>query len=259
MRYFLVICCCFMAFDLLAQNPASIEADLLKSFKKIDYCRDKEYNDTTGTWVDSLEKSNNVFAKKLQAYVTKYPATITYPFGSLAKENLDISTSADGLFRIYSWDTWTGGTMHFFENVMQYKSGATVKAIIDTPKGDGDNRPNYNKMYTFKMNGKAYYISAFLYIGSSKDVAEGVHIFTIENGKLTDAKLIKTHSGLHSELSYGYDFGSVVNIDYDKRPRTRFDSATNIIYLPLVDGNNQMTNQFIQYKFTGQYFERVKN
>ena len=242
-----------------AQSPKAFETDLYKSFKKIDYWDQQRSKDTTMAWSDSLEKANVIFGKKLKDYTQKYPATITYLFTSLVKEHLDISSSTDGLFRIYSWDTETGGTMHFFENVMQYKSGTNFKAIIDTAKSEGDSRPNYSKIYTFKANGKAHYLSIFLFIGSTKDIAEGVHIFTIENGKLADAELIKTYSGLLSELSYDYDFGSVVNIDYEKRPRIHFNNATNTIFLPLVDGNYKMTSKFISYKFNGQYFERVKN
>jgi hypothetical protein len=244
---------------LFAQTPQQIEADLLKSFKRIRYWKEKESTDTTLAWSDSLFKTNDISAKKLKHYTEKLPATISYPFNSLKKEYLDISTSSDNMFKIYSWDTETGGTMHFFESVMQYKSGTGYKAIIDTPKKDGDNRPDYYNMYTFKANGKTYYICTYLYIGSTKDVAEGIHVFAIENGKLIDGKILKTHSGLHSDISYGYDFGSVVNIEYEKRPHPRFDNTTNIIYLPMVDENRQMTKKFILYKFTGQYFERVKN
>jgi hypothetical protein len=255
MKFFLVIFCCFIALDLFAQSSVAIEADLLKSFKKIDTWRDKESADTTGNLIlpEQLGNANEFFAEKLQAYAAKYPVTITYPFSLLVKDDLDISTSTDGLFRIYSWDTWTGGTMHFFENVMQYKAGAVTKAIIDTPKGDGDNRPNYYKMYTFKANSKSYYLAVYLFIGSTIDLQEGVRIFTIENGRLKDAKLIKTHSALHSDLSY-----SVHSNSYD-RPKINFDNATNTIYLPLIDGNNNFTGRFILYKFTGQYFEMVKN
>ncbi|MBS1533222.1 MAG: hypothetical protein JSU01_23180 [Bacteroidetes bacterium] len=251
LNFYLSAFCCVISPALFAQTPQQIEADLLKSFKKIDYCRDKK--------CDSLETANDVFAKKLKFYTEKSPFTITYPFNSLKKDYLDISTSSDGLFRIYSWDTWTGGTMHFFESVMQYKSGTGFKAIIDTPKTEGDNRPDYQRMFTFKANGKAYYICTYLYVGSTKDVSEGIHLFTIENEKLTDAKILKTHSGLNSDITYYYDFGSVVNIEYEKRPHPRFDNLTNTIYLPMVDGNQQMTKKFILYKFTGQYFERVKN
>jgi hypothetical protein len=251
---------CIIIVDVSAQIPRRIvKEDLNRSFKKIDYWERQRDKNTTMAWSDSLENANDVFGIKLKYYTEKYPGAIFDSFDSLVKDHMDISSSTDGLFRIYSWDTETGGTMHFFENVMQYKSGAITKAIIDTPKREGDNRPNYNKIYTFKTNGKAYYLSIFLYISSTKDVAEGVHIFTIENSKLTDAKLIKTHSGLHSELYYDYDFRSVINIDYDKRPRIRFDNNDNIIYLPMVNSNYQVTNKFILYKFNGKYFERVKS
>ncbi|MGZ3766426.1 MAG: hypothetical protein ACXVB0_15600 [Mucilaginibacter sp.] len=259
MKFFLIICCCFITSNLFAQNLKAIEADLLRSFKTIDYWRDKSYTEADGPLGDSLERSNDIFGEKLQGYVIKYPKTISYPFNSLVKNHLDISTSADGLFRIYSWDTWTGGTMHFFESVMQYKSGSNFKAIIDTTKFEGDVRPNYHDLFTFKANGKAYYLAVYLSIASTIEVADGIHIFTIDNGNLTDAKIIKTHSGLHSELENDYDFRSVVNIEYGKRPKPRFDEKTNTIYLPLVDGNYKMTNKFILYKFTGQYFEKVKN
>jgi hypothetical protein len=86
---------------------------------------------------DSLAHANAMFAKKLSYYISKCPFTINQKFSSLANDHLDISTSNDGLFRIYSWDTWTGGTMHFFENVMQYKSGSNFKAFIDTTKSGG--------------------------------------------------------------------------------------------------------------------------
>ncbi|MEO6851177.1 MAG: hypothetical protein ABI166_11120 [Mucilaginibacter sp.] len=206
-------------------------------------------------WSDSLEIANVQFAKKLKSYAEKYPTKITYPFSSLTKENLDISTSADGLFRIYSWDDQTGGTMRYFDNVFQYKSATDFKAIIDTPKSEGD----YQKIYTFKKNGKSYYLAVYLFVESSKYAGNGIHIFTIENGKLADAKLIKTQSGLHDDLNYEYNFGSVVNIDFEKRPNIRFDNSNNTIYLPLVSGKGNVTKRFIEYKFTGQYFERVKN
>lgn len=254
---FTLLLCCFIT-GVFAQTPQQIESDLLKSFKKIDYWNGKR-GDTTLAAYDSLEKANDVFGKRLKRYCEKYPSTISNPFNSLVKEHMDITNSTDGQFRIYSWDTWTGGTMHLFENVMQYRSGQKTVAVLDTPKSGDDYVNNYRKMYTFKANNKSYYLTTYLIIGSTKDVAEGVHFFTIENGKLQDAKLIKTHSGLHSDLSYGYNFFSVVDIAYEKRPTIRFDSAASTIYLPLVDGDQNVTNKFILYKFTGRYFERVKN
>ena len=133
-KLFTLLSCCFISTNIFAQTPKAIEDDLYKSFAKIDY----KSEDNT--------KANDVFGKKLKLYAEKYPFTIDQKFESLKKEHLDISTSSDGLFRIYSWDTWNGGTTHYFESVFQYKSGGKTIAVLDTPKGDGDIRPNYQKV-----------------------------------------------------------------------------------------------------------------
>src|SRR5471030_1243229 len=75
----ILIVCCFISDSLFAQTPAAIEADLLKSFKKIDYWQEHQQdNNYTGT--DSLIKSNKIFEEKLKFYTSKNPFTLTYPF-----------------------------------------------------------------------------------------------------------------------------------------------------------------------------------
>jgi len=138
LKPFVLIYCCFFCFSTYAQSPKKIEEDLLKSFKKIHYWNEQRGKDTSLTWVNNLEEANEVFGSKLKNYTGKFPFTLRYPFRSLKKEHLDIISSADGLFRIYSWDTWQGGTMHDFENVLQYKSGGKVTSILDTAKSDED-------------------------------------------------------------------------------------------------------------------------
>lgn len=236
----------FVSGTVFAQSQQQTEADLLKSFKKI--APTNANNDI----------SNDLFAKKLYSYTSHNPATISYPFASLKKASLGINTSDDGFFRIYSWDTWGGGTMHFFESVFQYKVGSKTFAVLDTPKQEGDVRPNYNKLYTLNANGHAYYIAVYLTIGSTKDVGGGVQIFDIKNGKLNDSvKLIRTGSGLHSAIDYYFDFFS--EVDWKVRPTVFFDATTQTLHIPLIASNGRMTHNYIIYKFTGQYFERVKN
>jgi hypothetical protein len=248
---------CFISYDLSAQTLKQIENDLLRSFKRIDYWDQQRSKDTSMAWSDSLEKANDVFGKKLKDYTQKYPATITYLFSLLVKEHLNIISSTDGLFRIYTWDTWTGGTMHFFENVMQFKSGEnTISTLV--PRGvEGDGGPYYDKLYTFKANSKTYYLTTWLAIGSTRDYVRGIQTFSIENGKLnTAAKIIKTRTGLHSEINYEYD---LVRTDEKTNSTIHFDLKTQSIYVPIVLGQGKLTNNYIIYKFTGQYFERVKN
>ncbi|WP_428330514.1 hypothetical protein [Mucilaginibacter sp.] len=242
----LLILSCFVPFLSIAQNPKSVELDLLKAFKKIDYANS-----------DNSE-SNDAFAKKLCDYTRKYPFTISQPFNLLKAEHLDVLSSSDGLFRIYSWDTWTGGTMHFFENVFQYKLAAKTFSILDTPKQEGDSRPNYHTIYKFKVGDKTYYLCVYLTIGSSKDAGQGIQIFTIDRGKLNeDTKIIKTKTGLHSQLYYDYDFFSVV--DWKVRPTIYFDEKLKTIFIPYVESSGKVTHKYITYKFIGPYFEKVIN
>ena len=85
-----------------------------------------------------------------------------------------------------------------------------------------------------------------------------MQVFTIENGKLIDdIKLIKNNSGLHNQLYYDYDL--LARVYLKVKPSIYFDDVSNTIFVPLVDGNGKVTNKYITYKFTGQYFEKVKN
>ena len=254
----LTFCGCMASANVFAQTPKAIEADLLNAFKKINYW-DEQKNSTGAD--DSLNKANEVFSKKLADYTVKYPFTINQPFNLLKKEHLDVCTSSDGLFRIYSWDTWLGGSMHIFENVFQYKVGNKTMSVFHPLKWGGEVVSYwFPKVYTLKAKDKTYYLGIYGGIFSTKDAGTGIQVFAIENGRLNeDVKLIKTSTGLHSKLYYDYDFFSIVDIKFELRPTITFDAATQTIRLPLVDGKGKFTSKYITYKFTGQYFEKVKS
>src|SRR5262249_16647064 len=96
----------------VGQSVQTIEQDLLEKMQKIDHWLDPNHTDNTYNRYDSLGNANREFKKQLIRYVSRYPSTLNYGFKKLQKEGLIITTSPDSLFRIYSWDTWTGGTMH---------------------------------------------------------------------------------------------------------------------------------------------------
>jgi hypothetical protein len=157
----IAIFCFITSAKLLAQTPQAIENDLLKSFKKIEYW-DEHRSEESYRGEDSLSKANDVFGNKLKRYAETYPASISLPFNSLQKARLDIFTSADGLFRIYSWDTWMGGTMHIFANVLQYKVGNKTKASLLKDLHDADGgAPFYSNLYTFRTGGAIYYFGIY--------------------------------------------------------------------------------------------------
>jgi hypothetical protein len=252
-KILLLIVCLFMVAFAFSQSQKSIEQNLSKSYKRIEYWG--THHEKKNSY-DSLEKANNDLGNLIKTYAVKYPLTITAPFKVLARD-LDIPTAADGHFRIYSWDMLSGGTMHFFANVFQYKVGNKTYALLDQPLGEGDNSPSYHKLFLLKAGNKTYYLAVFVWVGSTKDFSRGIQVFAIENGKLnSDVKLIKTKSGLHNTLSYEYDIAvSDSNIDTD----IHYDGLTQTIKFPLVTGNGKVTNKLITYKFNGKYFEKVSN
>lgn len=249
----------FLSCNLFAQNitPKVIEDDLVKSFKKIEYWNDKYWNDkresdTTGNALDSLGDAGNIFTDKLIHYTEKYPFTIDEKFNQLSK-CLGIESSADGLFRIYTWDTQMGGTKHDFENIIQYRSGPNTHVISYGPEDQSSLA--CDKLYTLQVGNKKYYLVTNYGVLHLQERSGGISVFAIENGMLNDkVKLIKTKSGLTNKLYFSYylvdDGDNDAGINYDPNSKT--------ITFPLISENGRVTGKDITYKFTGQYFEKVK-
>jgi hypothetical protein len=247
----LIAILCFVTYSSSAQKPKKIKEDLLQSFREIDCWNSKKSNDSTGEVYDSLARANDNFSKKLKFYAEKYPFTINenFPMKGLS------CTSSDGLLKIYSWDTRIGGTQHTFESVIQYKTGEKTIALVDTSRGGY----NYDKLYTLTVGNKTYYLATYYGIFSLYTRGEGMRIFTMENGKLTDkVKLIKTKSGLTNRLYYSYD-QHLTNSDIMSEITLEYDPNEKTITFPIVAENMWITDNYVTYKFTGQYFERVKN
>ncbi|WP_183567164.1 hypothetical protein [Mucilaginibacter sp. SP1R1] len=242
---------------MFAQNsPQAIESDLLRILKKVNY-----YGAHKKEWkaIDSLQKQNRIFAFKLKYYTSKYPATISQSFISLIKERLVIATSADGMFRTYSWNTQLGVTGFDIYNVLQYKTNGQAVSLLkmDTVGKRANQSLWYPKIFTFTVNNKTYYLAPYNSVYSATKAGQGLKIFTIEKGVLIgNPPLIKTPTGVYSQLHYEFDVSSIA--DWKSYPAIYFDQPTQTIRTPLVDFNHKMTRKFITYKFTGRFFEKVK-
>jgi hypothetical protein len=259
MKFFTFVACAILSlhsFTVFAQTPKQIETTLLKSFKKIDYWY-KPFNEhTVNGSSDSLSNADSAFAQILANYAIKYPATIQFPFDSLSRAGLAIATSQDTNIRVYSWDSHTGGMQPEISSVFQYKSGKnidTLVGIVAKPYGSA----YYTKIYRFEINGKVYYPMIYESRFGGFNFFQGISIFAIENKKLrNDVKLIKTRTGLNNYLSCYYESTANETIN---NTDILFDPKKKIITLPLIDENNHATGKTIVYRFTGQYFEKVKN
>lgn len=250
-KLILIICC--LPLFAAAQSITKIEADLLISIKSIDYWDRNRSNYSD----DSLVNANAVFEKKLKNYTGKYPSTIRHNFDRLAKTRLKVITSGDGLFRIYSWDTSLGGTMHKFKNLVQYKSGTKVYSVfLITDKAGFE--PFYSDLYHINNGKKTFYLAINKGVLSSAYLAQGVRVFSIDYSKLNiNAKLIKTKSGLSYRVDISSDLSAEVNKEITEQPKLQYYPKTQILKIPLITSKGKITNKFIIYRFTGSYFERL--
>jgi hypothetical protein len=235
------------------QNLKQIELDLLQASNKL-------FSFYQPFQSDSLDKHSEQLRNKTMEVLSKNSGTLKYPFQMLIDSNVfEIVTSEDSLFRIYSWDTWTGGTMHFFDNIFQYSyNGKVITEFLDLTEDDPSGF--YSDIFTLRPGDKTYYLVINNGMYSTKDVVSSIQVFAIENGKLNqNVKLIKTSSGMTSMISVEFDFFSVV--DRPERPVRvlKYDKSKKIIYIAIVHEDGKVTDKFIQYKFNGKYFEKYKN
>ncbi|MDM1554424.1 hypothetical protein HX126_07645 [Chryseobacterium indologenes] len=247
----------FTAHFLFGQNISIIEKQLNDAFQKIDYWSSEGRNHKN--FYDSLDVANAKFEKLLVQYTSSHPQTINYDFRSLKKNGLFIAASEDGKFRIYSWDTWIGGTMHFFKNMYQYKVDKKIYSQAVESQGEGDPGYYYTQINDIISEGKKYYLAQSKAILSSGLSYHNIKVFSIDNNQLNDkALLIKTQSGIKNQLGYEVDLTAAANRNYEGRDyEIEYDSKNKIISIPLIQADSKVTSKKIRYQFKGKYFEKL--
>lgn len=258
MRLFISIILCFVSCHLYAQSPQKIEEELLISFRQLQHLALNNDASASNERIDSLKQANTSFRNSLLAYTASARSTFIYGFAALEKEGLVIRTSEDGLFRIYSWDTWAGGKNHYFDAVLQYRVNNEIYSKLAN-LDEGNTGKWFSNIYTLKTDNKIYYIGLYHEMHSTKDLYQGVKVFCIEDNDLNEeVRLFKTTKGLVNELGFAYDFLSVA--DHPERPvkLVYYDTDYDQLHLTVVKEDGTVTKQIITYQFTGKYFERVK-
>lgn len=211
---------------------------------------------------DSLVIYNKVFEKFILNFTSKNTETLTHNFKKI-KNGLNIISSEDGLFRIYTWNTLEGGTMQFYRNVFQYNIGGKVYSKYNH-KDEDDNGCSYYEINDVEINSKHYYVTNSVSVGSSAVYYYEAKIFSIDKGKLNEnAKLIKTKTGIKNSLGYEVDLSNSSNRDRKDGVESRdyidliYDNKNKSIVIPLISENGRITKNKIKYKFTGNYFEKI--
>ena len=247
------------AMSVAAQTSKAIETELLRHLNNIE-----KWSGNGGTRNEvALEKENKILKQSFLSYGRK-AATLKYDFTTLARK-MFVTTSKDGKLRIYSWDSRTGGSADWFENVFQYLAG-NGKAKSWTPKiVEGEVCPPfYHQIFQTETLSGRIYLANSTSICSNSLAVQDLSIFRIDGEKLdSNVRLIQTKTGLTNSIRFEYDFFSVV--DHPERPIKLFffDEAKRSFRFPVVIEDEQtpqgrVTTKFITYNFNGKYFAKVR-
>jgi hypothetical protein len=260
MRNILVLISLFSIHFSFGQDINKLESKLNIAFNKINYWKFYSGSENENSY-DSLEFANDQFEKLLLSSTTKNAQTLNCKFKTLIDSGLIITTSKDGNFRIYSWDTWTGGTMHIYRNIFQFKTNNKVisKTLRNANNEEADPECKYYEINQVTSNDKTFYLTFSSSKLSSGLSYHNIKVFSIDNNQLNDkAKLIRTKTGIKNQLGYEVDLTSSSNRDKEiPNFYISYDKVNFIISIPLILENNEVTNRKIKYKFNGTYFEKL--
>ena len=195
------------------------------------------------------------FKKDFSAFLSANPNTIDFPFNKLKSNSFYITTSTDGNFRHYGWDTGQGGSMRFFNEVYQWRVGEKVFVKQVQGSEEGDSGEFSSKIYSINIQNKDYYLVITNSIFSNRDARQSVIAFFINNNQLVQAPIFKTKTKLLSRIDVDFDFFSVV--DRPERPieLITFNSKQDTLSIPVVDKDGKVTKRNILYVFNGTVLE----
>ena len=197
-------------------------------------------------------KLSSVFSNTFYQIIKSNPNTITYSFKKLQEETgIYISTSLDKKIRIYSWDNNTGGSMRFFDQIIQFENKGEINTELKI--ADEDTMSFVSKIYTIENSKKnSIYLTINNAIYSSKYVSQSIFAYEIDNKHLKPVEIFKTKKQSLSSISCEFDFFSVV--DRPERPLELITIKNNILYIPLINEEGIVTNKNLYYKWNGLNF-----
>jgi hypothetical protein len=210
---------------------------------------------------EKYERNREAFEKefKQREAVFKDPRTMELDLGRM--EIPGLACSEDGMLRILSWDTETGGTMHNYCVLSQFKSpdGRVGYAVLHSEDRDDDKGTTNvgvfgavgNKIETIvtKSQGTVYLLSWHAR-AATRSWAEGVAAVRLNNSHIKSVPFFRTKKELlsHIEINYGYD-------SLQAGAEIKFEKTNGYtVQIPAISGRDQFSGKFLQYIFDGNNF-----
>jgi hypothetical protein len=203
----------------------------------------------------ALTKADDAMLSYMKEALTN-PALLTANLKLARDAGLTVASSADNKVRFYSWDTQTGGTMHFFNAIAQYKpdpTDAKTEELVIFPSGrkkvsDGDIESGYVYSSLKQMNtndGRRIYFAFATGIYGGIDHAAVIQAFEIKNKTLKKAAVFKTKTELLDEISCGFHAGD---------DEITLDEKAKKLLIPLLKDPGTPTGKYLVYIFDGHQF-----
>ncbi|HEY9718144.1 MAG TPA: hypothetical protein V6C69_11780 [Trichormus sp.] len=203
----------------------------------------------------ALAKANDAMLTYMKEAMTN-PALLTAKLKQATDAGLTVASSADNKVRFYSWDTQTGGTMHFFDNIVQYQldpTDAKTEELVLCPSGrqkvsDGDIESGYIYSSVQQMNtsdGRKIYFALATGVYGSIDHSAVIQAFEIKNKTLKKVAVFKTKTELLDEISCGF---------HDASDEITLDEKAKKLFIPLVKEGGAATGRYLVYIFNGRQF-----
>lgn len=230
-----------------AQTVEEIETAIINQLEAIQKASENENQ-------DSLFIQNENLKNYLLEISSLKLELLLYDFPNIPAYQSFCATSPDRKLRIYSWDTFTGGSMRFYSNVVVWKEKDSVYAeIIETPEGEPGGF--YSQIFQLKDELNTFYVLNFNSILSSKDCYQAFQTVNIDNSKINfDYKKIKTKSGLTNKVGFSYDYYSVIDIEERPVKLIEYNVNSKIISFPVILKDGKVTQNRINYQFNDDFF-----
>lgn len=230
------------------QNQPSAAAGL--DAKISQYLQRIQAAQETPSDTDKLQKVNAEFLAFMQRTLED-AGTLTVKLPKSGDAGLKAFGSDDGLVRFYSWDTGTGGTMHFYVDLVQFKGAKGVHVRKFHPDGsEGDTGYFYHDVHSIRTaDGKAVYLPTYRAIYSGPDHSDGITAYAIKGDDFVKVPVFKTKTQLLDSIDVPASL-----LEWDDRDLIKFKDNVRTLLIPLIGKDNKVTGRYLIYKFDGGKF-----
>ena len=244
-----------------AQPAQQVEQEIQAHIRHIQYWRFEYSPDDTVFKVqvsqqDSIDNANRMLLNYLMDACRKQPQTLKYDFKLPENSDLQIATSDDKMFRIYSWNILKDTSVQYYSSVAQYETSRGVGTSVINNANALDKQAysgeSYLRIYSINGNGRKYYLPVYKAIISEKDAMNGIAAYYIDGHTLKEADMFKAGEKTVKRIEYNYDISANFDLRKMKELSTIYIDKGKL-YIPVIDGT-KVTGKWLVYNFNGEKF-----